>query len=186
MQHTVTIVHSHNTQYTWWLLFSHRIHDTVCDNCLFTQHAAGCDYRQFTQLMTHFLRTIKISAVQVHASSSSLLSLSLLYRSFLSSSSSNHTSISSMGSSSGSSSNIIIIIMIGKIITLTGTIWDFYNLLTVLGTVSNTHAQVAMGQSCWKSRAAHRVLITCNMSCAIWYEGAAQLLSLTEFKSHLF
>ena len=39
-----------------------------------------------------------------------------------------------------------------------------------------------------KSRATHRALalITCNMSCAAWYEGTAQLLSLTELKSHLF
>ena len=26
----------------------------------------------------------------------------------------------------------------------------------------------------------------CNMSCATWYEGTAQLLSLTELESHLF
>ena len=37
-----------------------------------------------------------------------------------------------------------------------------------------------------KSRAMHRVLMTCNMSCATWYERTAQLLSLTELKSHLF
>ena len=37
-----------------------------------------------------------------------------------------------------------------------------------------------------KSRAAHRAIITCNMLCTTWYEGTAQLLSLTEFKSHLF
>ena len=36
-----------------------------------------------------------------------------------------------------------------------------------------------------KSRATHRVLISCKMSCATWYEGTAQLLRLTEFKSHL-
>ena len=31
----------------------------------------------------------------------------------------------------------------------------------------------------------YRVQITCNTSCgATWYKGAAQLLSLTEFKSH--
>ena len=36
-----------------------------------------------------------------------------------------------------------------------------------------------------KSRATHRALITCYM-CATWYEGTAQLLSLTELKSHLF
>ena len=37
-----------------------------------------------------------------------------------------------------------------------------------------------------KSRAAHRALITCNMYCATWYEGTAQLLSWTELKSHFF
>ena len=31
-----------------------------------------------------------------------------------------------------------------------------------------------------KSCATHQALITCNMSCAMWYEGTAQLLSLTE------
>ena len=31
----------------------------------------------------------------------------------------------------------------------------------------------------------HQTLITCNMSCATWYEGTAQLLSLTEFELHL-
>ena len=35
------------------------------------------------------------------------------------------------------------------------------------------------------SRATHRALITCSMSCAIWYEGTAQLLSLTELESNL-
>ena len=28
--------------------------------------------------------------------------------------------------------------------------------------------------------------MTCNMSCATWYKGTAQLLSLTEFKPHLY
>ena len=37
-----------------------------------------------------------------------------------------------------------------------------------------------------KSRATLRARITCNMSCATWYEGTAQLLSFTDFKSHLF
>ena len=36
-----------------------------------------------------------------------------------------------------------------------------------------------------KSRATHQALITCNM-CSTWYEGTAQLLALTDFKSHLF
>ena len=35
-----------------------------------------------------------------------------------------------------------------------------------------------------KSRATHRALITCNMSCATWYEGTDQVLSFTELKSH--
>ena len=42
-----------------------------------------------------------------------------------------------------------------------------------------------LGAIVCKSRAAHRALITHNM-CATWYEGTAQLLSLTEFQSHLF
>ena len=37
-----------------------------------------------------------------------------------------------------------------------------------------------------KSRTAHRAPFMCNMSRATWYEGTAQLLSLTELKSHLF
>ena len=37
-----------------------------------------------------------------------------------------------------------------------------------------------------KSRAIRQVLNMCNMSCVTWYEETAQLLSLTEFKSHLF
>ena len=60
------------------------------------------------------------------------------------------------------------------------------NFLTAPRTVSNTHAQVA---------GRNRVQITCKTSSAYhvqhvvlratWYEGTAQLLSLTEFKSHL-
>ena len=42
------------------------------------------------------------------------------------------------------------------------------------------------GTTVCKSRTTHRALITCNMSCAMWYKGAAQLLGLTELKSHLF
>ena len=42
-------------------------------------------------------------------------------------------------------------------------------------------SQVARAPSC-----ANRAFITCNMSCATWYVGTAQLLSLTQFKSHLF
>ena len=32
----------------------------------------------------------------------------------------------------------------------------------------------------------HFVLITCSLQCTIWNEGTAQLLNITEFKSHLF
>ena len=37
-----------------------------------------------------------------------------------------------------------------------------------------------------KSHAAQRALITCNMSCVMWYEMTAHLWSLTELKLHLF
>ena len=62
------------------------------------------------------------------------------------------------------------------IITLKGTIrCFFYNLLTAPQTVSNTYTQAARAQSC----ATHCALIKCNMLCATWYEGTAQLLNLT-------
>ena len=37
----------------------------------------------------------------------------------------------------------------------------------------------------YKSRTAHRALITCNMPYATRYEGTTQLLSLTEFESFI-
>ena len=61
-----------------------------------------------------------------------------------------------------------------------------YNLLTAPWTVSNTYSQVAMPQSCANHVQHIGALIACNMSCATWYEGTAQLLSLAELKSHLF
>ena len=78
---------------------------------------------------------------------------------------------------------IIIIIsmmmMIKIIIAFKGAIRDFFR------TVSNTYSQVAQVQSC-----ANHVLRTERLSCAtcrvMWYKGTAHLLSLTEFKSHLF
>ena len=42
------------------------------------------------------------------------------------------------------------------------------------------------GANLCKSCATYRALITCNLQRATWYEGTAQLLSLTEFKQHLF
>ena len=53
--------------------------------------------------------------------------------------------------------SIHIIIMI-IMITLTGTIWDFYNLLTALCILSNTYAQVATAKSC-----ANHVQHLCHM-----------------------
>ena len=53
------------------------------------------------------------------------------------------------------------------------------NFLTAPRTVSNKYTQVARAQSCAK-RVQH------IMQRATWYKGTAQLLSLTEFKSHLF
>ena len=41
------------------------------------------------------------------------------------------------------------------------------------------------GADVCKSRAALKALNTCNMSCATWYEGTAQLLNFKELKLHL-
>ena len=63
----------------------------------------------------------------------------------------------------------------------------FYNLLTVPRTVSNTYAQVARAQLC-VNHVQHIERLSCAsvMLRATWYEGTAQLFSLTELKSHLF
>ena len=63
----------------------------------------------------------------------------------------------------------------------------FYNLLTAPRTVSNTYAQVARAQSC-ANHVQHieRLSRASVMLRATWYEGTAQLLSLTKLKSHLF
>ena len=58
--------------------------------------------------------------------------------------------------------------------SLKGTIQDFYNLLTSMQTVSSMYTQVAR---------AHLSHATCCVP-QITIEGTAQLLSLTEFKSH--
>ena len=79
---------------------------------------------------------------------------------------------------------IIIIIII---ITFRGAVQDFLQSLAAPRTVSNAYTQLP---------GRNRVQITCNTSSAnhvqlvvlsaTWYEGTAQLLSLTELKSHLF
>ena len=63
----------------------------------------------------------------------------------------------------------------------------FYNLLTAPRTVSNAYAQVARAQPC-ANHVQHfeRLSHASVMLRATWYEGTAQLLSLTELKSHLF
>ena len=71
-------------------------------------------------------------------------------------------------------------------IALTGANRDFLQFLTAPRTDSNTHVQLTRCNHVCKSCTTHRALITCNTSCATWCEGAAQLLSLTELKSHLF
>ena len=62
-----------------------------------------------------------------------------------------------------------------------------YNLLTAPRAVSNMYAQVARAQSC-ANHVQHieRLSRASVMLRATWYEGTAQLLSLTELKSHLF
>ena len=63
----------------------------------------------------------------------------------------------------------------------------FYNLLSAPRTVSNMYAQVARAQSCANHvRHIERLSRASVMLRATWYEGTAQLLSLTELKSHLF
>ena len=77
--------------------------------------------------------------------------------------------------------NIIIII----IIALKGAIQDFFNLLTAPRTVSNMY-KWPRAQSC-ANHVQHieRISHASVMLRATWYEGTAQLLSLTELKSHL-
>ena len=65
--------------------------------------------------------------------------------------------------------------------------WDFYNFLTVPRTVSNTCAQLVRGKSCANNvqHTERSSRATCRATCHVWYEGTAQLFSLTEFQSHL-
>ena len=78
---------------------------------------------------------------------------------------------------------LIIIIII---ITFKGAVRDFFSLLTAPRTVSNTYAQVAQAQSS-ANHVQHieRLSRASVMLHVTWYEGTAQLLSLTELKSHL-
>ena len=58
---------------------------------------------------------------------------------------------------------------------------------THCSTKRHQHVRLSgQGAKACKSRATHRALIVCNVSCATRYEWTAQLLSLAEFRSHLF
>ena len=70
-------------------------------------------------------------------------------------------------------------IMMIMIIIFKGAVRDYF-------TVSNTYAQVAQAQSCENHVQHIERLSRASCLCATWYEGTAQLLSLTELKSHLF
>ena len=63
----------------------------------------------------------------------------------------------------------------------------YYNLPTAPLTVSNMYAQVAWAKPC-ANHVQHieRLSRASVMLCATWYEGTAQLFSLTELKSYLF
>ena len=61
----------------------------------------------------------------------------------------------------------------------------FYNLAAPQNCLQQVCSS-GQGASVYKSRATHRALIMGNMLCAIGYKGTAQLLSLTELKSHSF
>ena len=75
-------------------------------------------------------------------------------------------------------------------IALKGAARDFFVFVFVFALQSPHCLQhvcsSGQGAIVWKSRATLRALITCSMSCGTWYKGTTHLLSLTEFKSHLF
>ena len=83
-----------------------------------------------------------------------------------------------------------LLITIIIIIALKGAIQDFFFLFLQSPKCPATCPQHVRSSDqdaiLFKSLATHRALITYNMSCATWYKGTAQLLSVTEFKSHLF
>ena len=69
-----------------------------------------------------------------------------------------------------------------SITILKSTIWHFDNLLTVPKTLSNMYAHMASAQLCASYVQSRRMPIMYNLSCAVWYEGTALLLSLTWLK----
>ena len=79
--------------------------------------------------------------------------------------------------------NVIIIIII---IAFKGAVQDLLQSPRCAANCLQHVRSSGQGTIVWKSRATHRAPIMYNVLCATWYEGIAQLLSLTEFKSHLF
>ena len=81
---------------------------------------------------------------------------------------------------------IIMMMMMMKMIELKGAIRDFLQSPHCAANCLQYARSGGPGAIVCKSRATHKALITCSMSCATWYEGTAQLLSSTELKSYLF
>ena len=72
------------------------------------------------------------------------------------------------------------------IIASKGAIRDFLQSpLCAANRFQHVHSS-GLGAVVCKSRATHRALITCNMSCATCYEGTTQLLSLRELNCIYF
>ena len=63
--------------------------------------------------------------------------------------------------------------------------WRFFTISSLCHGLSPTCMLLWPGAIMYKSCAAHRVLVMCNMSCGKWYKGTVQLLSLTELKWYL-
>ena len=80
----------------------------------------------------------------------------------------------------------IIIIIIIIIILIKGAVQDFMQSPHCAANCLQHVRSSDPGAIMRKSRATHRTLIMCNMLCATWYGGTAQLSSLTEFESHSF
>ena len=77
--------------------------------------------------------------------------------------------------------------MIGIIIlALKFAIKIFFNPFITQQTVLNMYTQVARVQSCAGHMQTHQAPITCNMTCATYYEGTAQLLSFDRVEVCLF
>ena len=83
--------------------------------------------------------------------------------------------------------NYCVILYIIIMTTLEDAILDIYFTISSLHPNCLQHMRSGgQGVIVCKSHATHWAFITCGMSCATWYEGAAQLLSLTEFILALF